>query len=184
MNVFFTSDLHLGHKRMLDFRPFATVEEMDSALITNWNARVGPKDRVYLLGDVSFHNPDVTRGLVSLLNGEIHLVTGNHDAVTVRKLPDLFETIHSYREVKVWVEETGDHQRITLCHYALRVWNCSHYGAWSLYGHSHGNLPDDPHACSMDVGVDPNGYYPVSFDEVRTFMSHKEFRPIDHHGAA
>ncbi len=35
-------------------------------------------------------------------------------------------------------------QPIVICHYAMRVWNRSHHGAWHLYGHSHGNLPDTP----------------------------------------
>ena len=35
-------------------------------------------------------------------------------------------------------------QDIVLCHYAMRVWQKSHYGAWMLYGHSHGTLPDNP----------------------------------------
>ena len=32
-------------------------------------------------------------------------------------------------------------QLVVLCHYAMRVWDRSHYGSWHLYGHSHGNLP-------------------------------------------
>lgn len=180
MNVFFTSDLHLGHSNIIRLagRPFADATDMDETLIQNWNDRVARHDRVYLLGDVSFHPPNSTRELVSRLNGEIHLIYGNHDTRTVRKIPDAFASVEAFSEIKLW------DQHITLCHYALRVWNRSHYGSWALYGHSHGTLPDDPYACSMDVGVDPNGYHPVSFDEVRTFMSHKDFRPIDHHGAA
>lgn len=176
MEVFFTADTHFGHARMLDFRPFDSTEEMDHALITNWNSRVGPKDRVYHLGDVSFHKPDESRKIVSLLNGEIHLISGNHDGPLLRRCPDLFESVKQFSEIKTFG------QRITLCHYALKVWSRSHYGAWSLYGHSHGNLEDDPHALSMDVGVDPNGLAPVSFDEVRERMERKVFRAVDHHG--
>ena len=37
--IWFTSDLHLGHRAVINFqdRPFGTVEEMNEALIKNWN---------------------------------------------------------------------------------------------------------------------------------------------------
>lgn len=41
--IWFTSDLHLGHRAVINFqdRPFGTVEEMNEALIKNWNFLVG-----------------------------------------------------------------------------------------------------------------------------------------------
>jgi calcineurin-like phosphoesterase family protein len=73
-------------------------------------------------------------------------------------------------------------QDITLCHYALRVFNKSHHGSWHLYGHSHGTLPDDPNSLSFDVGVDCHNYFPISLDQVKKIMSKKTWKPIDHHG--
>ena len=77
----------------------------------------------------------------------------------------------------------GGVQRIVLCHYALRVWDKSHYGTWALYGHSHGTLPDNPHARAIDVGVDCHDFAPVSYERVREIMAAKTFVPVDHHGA-
>ena len=57
---------------------------------------------------------------------------------------------------------------ITLCHYAMRVWNKSHFDAWHLYGHSHACLGSV--GKSLDVGVDNHDFFPWSFDEVKDYM--------------
>jgi calcineurin-like phosphoesterase family protein len=64
-------------------------------------------------------------------------------------------------------------QGIVLCHYARRVWPHSGRGAWHLYGHSHGNLPDEPLSLSMDVGVDTHIFLPWHFEEVKEIMEAK-----------
>jgi len=80
MTVFFTSDSHFGHARIIELsaRPFANVEEMNEALIQKWNSVVGPEDTVYHLGDF-FMGPPETALLRKRLNGKIILVKGNHD---------------------------------------------------------------------------------------------------------
>lgn len=62
----------------------------------------------------------------------------------------------------------GYPQVIVLCHYALRVWDRSHYGSWHLFGHSHGHLPGL--GLSLDIGVDCHGYRPLSLAEVADNM--------------
>ena len=48
-DIFFTSDQHFGHERILHMcnRPFKDAAEMDERLIANWNAVVGPRDDVW-----------------------------------------------------------------------------------------------------------------------------------------
>lgn len=60
---------------------------------------------------------------------------------------------------------------ITLCHYAMRVWNKSHFNAWQLYGHSHGTLPSA--GKQHDVGIDANEFFPVSMENIECMMSDK-----------
>lgn len=175
-DVFFTSDTHFGHAFMAGTRAFLSIEEMDEELIANWNSRVSKGDRVYHCGDFAFHNREETLKIIRRLNGQIHLIKGNHDKMLDR-LAGEFTSYQDYKTVKI-----GD-QRIVLFHYAMRVWDRNHYGSWALYGHSHGNLADDPNALSMDVGVDTNSLYPYSFEEVAVLMSRKTFVPVDHHGA-
>lgn len=175
-DVWFTSDTHFGHKFMAELRGFVSIEEMDETLIANWNQRVDTGDRIYHCGDFAFHSRAETAQILDRLNGQIHLIRGNHDKMLDR-LANRFVSYQDYKTVRV-----GD-QRFVLFHYAMRTWDRAHYGTMHLYGHSHGNLEDDPHALSMDVGVDTNGLYPYSYWEIMDHMATKEFKPVDHHGA-
>lgn len=176
--VWFTSDLHFGHKGALTLsnRPYSSVEEMNEALITNWNNVVAPfSDEVYLVGDFALTNKvDLLKGWFNRLNGRKHLIMGNHDQLSKMKQLD-WESISDIKEVK------HKKQKIVLCHYAMRVWKNSHQGYYHLFGHSHGNLEEDNGAYSFDVGVDANNYTPVSFDQVVERMSKKVFKQVDHH---
>ena len=86
----FTADTHLQHKgkpppegsggiiRMAK-RPFETIEEHDDALIERWNARVGPRDTVWHLGDFELGDQKNRRELGARLNGGNNLIWGNHE---------------------------------------------------------------------------------------------------------
>ena len=175
MNTWFTADTHFGHANIIKYcnRPFANSVEMDKALIANWNARVGKDDMIYHVGDFCFQDFD---RYFNQLNGLKIFVKGNHDRNAWQNRNKFYSHSDSYREIRV------NEQDITLCHYAMRVWNKSHYGAWNLYGHSHGSLSDDPHARAIDIGVDCHDYAPISFEEVARIMEKKLWKPIDHHG--
>lgn len=184
-NVWFTSDTHYNHANIIKYsnRPFSTVEEMNEELITRHNSLVKHNDNVFHLGDFYFGKASSASKILSRLNGKQHLIAGNHDE-KIRLSEEFskhFEWIKDYFELRVFDKESNSRQLIIMCHYSFRVWNRSHHGSWSLYGHSHGNLYDDPHSLSMDVGVDVNNYFPVSYDQVKERMKEKVFKPVDHH---
>ena len=79
--IYFTSDLHLGHAEIVGMskRPFSSVEEMDEALIENWNSRVHKNDDVYILGDLIYKSARPPEEYLSRLRGKKHLIFGNHD---------------------------------------------------------------------------------------------------------
>lgn len=177
-NVFFTSDTHFGHSKVIDYskRPFRDVEEMDEALIRRWNACVKPGDFVYHLGDLSFHDAEKSARIAARLQGQKYLVLGNHDKKMKDAVKNRFIWARDYAEIKV-----AD-QKIVLCHYAFLTWNGSHKGSWSLHGHSHGSLKPDQGALRLDVGVDCWDYAPINFEALRYWMGKKQFTAVDHHG--
>lgn len=179
-NCYFTSDTHFGHANIIKYcnRPFSNVREMDEILIKNWNEKVPYDAIVYHLGDFAFGRTyeDVEK-YRSRLNGKIHLIKGNHDNGKLL-MRNAFESVNWNSMQEIFI----GNKSITLNHYAMKVWNKSHRGAWHLYGHSHGTLPDDPNSLSFDVGVDCHNYYPLSFLEVENIMNNKNFKAIDHHG--
>lgn len=182
MAVWFTSDPHYYHKNIIRYskRPYKDVDEMNEALIVNYNSVVRPQDTCYFLGDFGFADQKDLKNVVRRLNGQKTAILGNHDRLKIM-LELGFGSVHQYLEIKVPDSEVGM-QKIILFHYSMRVWNQSHRGAWQLYGHSHGTLPDDPKLLSMDVGVDPCGYFPISYEGVKAHMKKKSWKPVDHHG--
>ena len=156
--IYFTADTHFGHANIIKYcgRPYSTVEEMDQALIANWNNTVSGSDTVYHLGDFAWKQ---ARSYREQLNGSIHLIRGNHDGDKNRKIDEsLFASVSDLKEIRI------EGQKIILCHYAMRVWNASHHGSWHFYGHSHGTLPLSGNG--VDVGVDCWDYKPITLEEV------------------
>lgn len=71
--IYFTSDTHFYHKNIIAYceRPWHSVEEMNSALIKNWNKEVSKSDIVYHLGDIAFCSGDKLEAILNSLNGKI-----------------------------------------------------------------------------------------------------------------
>lgn len=172
MKIFLTSDHHFGHGNIIKHcrRPFSSAEEMDAAMIANWNTMVGREDIVYHLGDFAFvKNRAGLTNYISRLNGRIVLIKGNHDDKVVWKNRDLFYAAHdSYLETSINGVE------VTLCHYPLLVWNKSHYGSLHAYGHVHQNMSDQERLLSMNVCVENTSFAPISFEEFAAFLAEKQ----------
>ena len=184
IRIYLLPDAHYGHKNIIKFsnRPFKDVDHMNEELIKAWNRVVGEDDEVYHLGDVSLCNAEKTKEILYRLNGKIYLIHGNHEKSALDKQynRDRFEWVKPKAEIRI------DGQDITLDHYAGRVWNKSHHGAWMLYGHSHDSMETEAWGRSMDVGVDSAArilgeYRPFSLREIKNIMDKRGHNPVDHH---
>lgn len=183
---FTLADLHLGHEKCCTvfkredgspLRPFASAEEMDEALVANWNAVVGPKDKVYVLGDVAI----ARRNLATLgrLTGRKVLVKGNHDVFKTKDYLKYFEEIEG---VQVFVDDfIMSHIPLhPLCistrfkvnvHGHLHAGRVMTGGGWHEHGYRLSEVIDPRYLC---VSVEHTNYSPLSFDEVRARIKEQQ----------
>lgn len=133
MSKFYIADWHYGHKNVLAFdnRPFTTVEEMNEALVKNWNDAVKPDDIVYVLGDMFWCKSTEAVPVLDKLNGVKFLIRGNHDRSNDSRFIKKFAKVTDYLEV----EDNGRH--VVLCHYPIPCYKNHFYGWYHLYGHVH-----------------------------------------------
>lgn len=168
--VFFTSDTHFGHSKLLTFykTPFSSIEERDNLIIKNWNSVIEKEDVVFHMGDFSVACP--TKRLVSIiysLNGRIYLCEGSHDKDSIREGRRIFSGISDTYYLKYCGAE------IFMSHFNHKVWPKSHYNSWQIHGHSHNGLDlyNEKEGKILDACIDGSNYTPLSFEQVASIMS-------------
>lgn len=183
--VFFTADTHFNHRAMIErgWRPeFSSVEEMNAALIENWNAVVAPKDTVWHLGDFGMGPASAYLPIVRQLNGTIHLIAGNHDKVwpgdrnSHRYQADWLDA--GFSSVQAFARRGIDGHQVMLSHLPYdgdhvgeeryEQWRLRDLGDPLLCGHVHDAWQTS--AAQLNVGVDVSGYRPVDLDTVRLWV--------------
>ncbi len=172
-HTFFTSDTHFNHANIIRFcnRPFKDVEQMNEVMITNWNNAISKDDTVFHLGDFCLGGAAEWTKILDRLNGKIFLIMGNHDLKNIRQgFISRFEHVAMQMHIKV------GKQRIYLCHFPFLCFEGGYKDVWQLFGHVHtrkNNTGNDAerlqflYPTQYDVGVDNNGFAPVSFGLVK-----------------
>jgi len=205
MSVFFCSDPHAFHGNILkfcrrlvfmtdgdrdtflafeanggDYRSFRvsdeSVDNMNRGMAANINARVGPNDTLWCLGDWAWGvkgdylaNARWFRDQIQCRT--VNLVWGNHDERPIR---DLFHETHEQVQIR------ADGVRLMLNHYPMLTWNGQHHASVAepnihLYGHVHAIYQKDPDASplkdasawpALDVGFDGHDYQVWSLGEI------------------
>lgn len=171
MTQFFTSDTHFGHTNIIKYcnRPFTCADEMDEAMIKNWNSVVQPQDTIYHLGDFGFVHADKIAKVLKRLNGKKIFIMGNHDKqMRDPSIRGFFEEMTNYKEIYI-----RNKQKVVLCHYPFASWNGSFHGSYHLHGHTHNNYHSPMRV--LDVGVDCWNYTPVSYDEIEREMEKRPY---------
>lgn len=180
MTTWFTADLHLGHRNIIDYcsRPFADVDAMNEALIERWNDAVAEDDTVWVVGDFALGKIADTLPLVDLLHGRKVLVAGNHDRCwsghgrradgwTERYLDAGFDEVRQ-GSTRIDIDGTS----VVVCHFPYRGDSQRHdrflehrqidKGDWLLHGHVHDRWIQ--HGRMINVGVDATDFRPIHSD--------------------
>jgi calcineurin-like phosphoesterase family protein len=207
---FFVSDVHFNHAAIMEFdhRPFATVEEMNAALIKNWNERVSEKDTVYILGDLMWTiDREESLRILRSINGHLILIRGNHDGRWLHgdDVRARFERIEYGLDIRV--RDRKDERRfLSLSHYPMHFYNHAHRDGLMFYGHVHASPEYDE---VRRIAIELNGrgvpcklynvfiglynWAPATFDEViargdadleqmRLALNAADGSPADSHG--
>jgi calcineurin-like phosphoesterase family protein len=194
--LWFTSDNHFFHKNIirLSGRPFSGLAEMHEYMIQEWNKRIKPTEKVYVLGDFSFANVRMTERILSRLMGYKILIKGNHDMPAHKCLAAGFQEVHE----NIFIELNG--KKIFLSHFPyhpMKRYNKNPDGSvyvddgdhtldrrylhkrivddgqhFLLHGHVHGAYRQRDR--QINVGVDAWGYKPVSHEKLINMIEEGE----------
>jgi calcineurin-like phosphoesterase family protein len=181
MNTFLISDTHFGHVGVTQFlngdgsklRPWDNIEEMDEALVENWNRVVRPKDKVFHLGDVVINRRALP--ICARLNGEKILVKGNHDVFRLEEYTPYFKDILGAKQFDDYI----------LTHIPVHPSQMSRFKG-NIHGHLHNivvmkepdeyswpidgkeyiieHIPDSRYTC---VSVEQIDYTPIAWEELK-----------------
>lgn len=193
--IFFTSDWHIGHENSIKFdnRPFSNLEEMHETLISNFNKQVKDGGLTYFLGDMFTHSSELTKSVITRLNGTKILIRGNHDKGVEACYNVGFDAVMNGGSIVVHKE------LVTMTHCPLRglfredtsdmkggkigeLWHGEHRhpdfsienaGQFHLSGHIHS--PNNGKSQTIlgrqwDVGICGNNYRPVHINEIERWI--------------
>ena len=174
--VYFIADTHFGHENIIEMsgRPYYNIQEMNFDMIQKWNRKIKNNDTIYILGDM-FFRCDNYEYILSQLNGQKHLIVGNHDGSWMTKvdMSKYFNSINTLLETSIGTVGA------TLCHYPLVTWK-HQQKTYMIHGHIHNDTDSEywPFLCLnpriLNAGVEINGYEPVTLEEL--IKNNEEFK--------
>ena len=165
-NIFLCSDHHYAHKNILNFtnadgsrvRDFASVEEMNGAIISRHNSVVRPSDKVYFLGDVTMNTNAKGLEFLSEMNGEKILIKGNHDLCTAQQYLKYFKDIRGSYQLAGFI----------LTHIPIHPDSLSRWAA-NVHGHLHTNqvqLNGKPDPRYLNVSLEQINFTPIALENL------------------
>lgn len=178
-NTFLVSDWHFSHVGATVWkfddgtkqRPFDNIEEMDEAIVERHNSVVGPKDKVYVLGDCAINRKGLKH--IERLNGDKVLIKGNHDIFKLEDYTKYFRDIRAYHLM----------DKILLAHIPVHPASLARWRG-QIHGHLHTDrVKSESCACVgwkesedlryFNVSVEQINYTPVPFETVNDIFKER-----------
>jgi len=176
----FISDLHLDYPRVLQGprgQAFPSINMWSTYIIKEINELLDPKDdTLYLVGDTACKDLQTWRDRLTVQ--DVWFIHGNHD-------PDLPECRKVFGDkAELGLEIPFGDNTCWLHHYPTVFWPRSHYNAYHIYGHTHGQREDTldewmPERRALDVC--PENIYriwgqwrPVNELEILQHLQHRK----------
>lgn len=181
IQTFIWADPHLGHRKVMEYenRPFKHIDEHDTTLIKNFNAMVGPLDRVIWVGDCFLTAKERAKSIMEQLNGVHVVVRGNHDHTATQMMALGFHYACERMQIKI-----AGHD-VLICHYPYKTEIDTEHetkyehlrpkneGLWLIHGHIHSKgwkFKDK----MINVGVDVWDFKPIPLRFFETYIQKKE----------
>jgi calcineurin-like phosphoesterase family protein len=159
MRYFVTADLHLGHKKIIEYEPartiFSTIKEHDDHIEMRWRETVRPQDVVLVVGDVVWNREAL--GRFRSFPGIKKLVLGNHDALDMQAYLKCFRKVVAYAEVDGWlVSHVPAHPSSVVPRFKGQI-----------HGHTHGlGSPEHPYVQYRSACVEMHDFAPVLLEKL------------------
>lgn len=196
MAVWFTSDQHFGHERILELgsgRPFQNIGHHNVTIMNNWLSVVQPEDTVFVMGDIAMGNFEETVKLFSGLTGNKMFVPGNHDKIfsgansqaRIERFTPLYEaagfTIMP-ENTSTTLETSWGVQEVLLSHFPYSGDSHSTVDRYAknrfideglpiIHGHTHSrDKLNSNNVREFHVGVDAHAFTPVHEGEIVAWL--------------
>lgn len=188
--VWYTSDLHLGHRLVARLRTgiedndALAIEQHDALLAENWDRVVGKNDLIYVGGDLCISGLDEALAWIQKRKGRKRLVWGNHDKghpanpkgpAHGAKYREAFEDAQAFYRTKIGQRDalishfpyTGDRGEDRWTQYRL-----PDLGEILLHGHMHSDLRviDREKPYQIHIGPDAWDMNLVNIEDVRRLL--------------
>ena len=209
--VYFISDLHYAHEKLLESRGFSTIGEHNKTIIDNWNNKVNNDSTVFFLGDLVLgagqKSQETYENLLNKLNFKyLYVMQGNHFGGGKPMWNSAFSSgkIDEYYRLKYCLNSNPDEDKVVyfipnyyeifvnstpliLSHYPILSWNGIRANSILLFGHCHNSLEKTPwvkenYLKSKCMDVGFEAIKaPISFSEVKEIMDKRPIIQVDHH---